>query len=351
MQRPSEMRERTLKRKRTFDNVVAMFANFEHKPPYQTWRREIARLLRARHISSDAAGRRAPQMPAGGRGGDLRDVADFEGSPTSCEATYRCWCCSVNSDAPGLPLASRLAGDASARRNSAGHHTFHPDGGAGTDGAHGARILRRELSAKTKPWSFAKGSRRGRDAIRTPSELAACPAISTLTNRAMIASAMSIPAGTPAEVANLPSSTQRACLTHWTVRPLASTHANERLLVVARRPSSSPARASRPAPVHTEVTNSAVSARARNHEMSLTLSTSRRVPIPPGTSITSSRGRSSKPNSASACGPCALATGRVWRRPSRCETRRRDRGCRRLRRDRRHQQLEAFKQQHAYRSG
>ncbi|HTY55203.1 MAG TPA: alpha/beta hydrolase [Candidatus Binataceae bacterium] len=35
--------ERTLKRKRTFDSVEAMFANFERKPPYDTWGREILR--------------------------------------------------------------------------------------------------------------------------------------------------------------------------------------------------------------------------------------------------------------------------------------------------------------------
>lgn len=35
--------ERTLKRKRVFDSVNAMFANFEHKPPYDTWRSDILR--------------------------------------------------------------------------------------------------------------------------------------------------------------------------------------------------------------------------------------------------------------------------------------------------------------------
>ncbi len=35
--------ERTLKRKRIFDSVDAMFANFDRKPPYDTWRKEILR--------------------------------------------------------------------------------------------------------------------------------------------------------------------------------------------------------------------------------------------------------------------------------------------------------------------
>jgi pimeloyl-ACP methyl ester carboxylesterase len=35
--------ERTLKRKRVFESVDAMMSNFEHKPPYDTWRRDILR--------------------------------------------------------------------------------------------------------------------------------------------------------------------------------------------------------------------------------------------------------------------------------------------------------------------
>ncbi len=35
--------ERTLKRKRVFDSVDAMFRNFENKPPYNTWRKDMLR--------------------------------------------------------------------------------------------------------------------------------------------------------------------------------------------------------------------------------------------------------------------------------------------------------------------
>src|SRR5271168_5591122 len=35
--------DRTLKRKRVFDNVEAMFSNFDRKPPYDTWRKDILR--------------------------------------------------------------------------------------------------------------------------------------------------------------------------------------------------------------------------------------------------------------------------------------------------------------------
>jgi pimeloyl-ACP methyl ester carboxylesterase len=35
--------DRTLKRKRLFDSVEAMFSNFDNKPPYSTWQKEILR--------------------------------------------------------------------------------------------------------------------------------------------------------------------------------------------------------------------------------------------------------------------------------------------------------------------
>ncbi|MGA7872744.1 MAG: alpha/beta hydrolase [Candidatus Binatus sp.] len=35
--------ERTLKRRRIFDSVEAMYSNFESKPPYNTWRKDILR--------------------------------------------------------------------------------------------------------------------------------------------------------------------------------------------------------------------------------------------------------------------------------------------------------------------
>jgi pimeloyl-ACP methyl ester carboxylesterase len=41
--RPTELRERTLKRKRVFDSAAAMYENFRAKPPCDTWREEILR--------------------------------------------------------------------------------------------------------------------------------------------------------------------------------------------------------------------------------------------------------------------------------------------------------------------
>jgi pimeloyl-ACP methyl ester carboxylesterase len=96
VQRPSEMRERTLKRKRSFDNVEAMFANFEHKPPYKTWRREILRDYCERGTYIDADGKRTLKCHPEVEAEIYATSRTFDGSRTSCAATCRCWCCSAN---------------------------------------------------------------------------------------------------------------------------------------------------------------------------------------------------------------------------------------------------------------
>jgi len=112
MQRPSEMRERTLKRKRSFDSVEAMFANFEHKPPYKTWRREILRDYCEHATYLDADGRRA-----------LKCHPEVEAEIYATSRTFdglayimRCYIPLLvlfgeQSDTPGLPLAPRLAAE------------------------------------------------------------------------------------------------------------------------------------------------------------------------------------------------------------------------------------------------
>lgn len=51
--------ERTLKRKRVFDDVAAMFANFENKLPYSTWRKDILLDFCEHATRTDTGGRRA----------------------------------------------------------------------------------------------------------------------------------------------------------------------------------------------------------------------------------------------------------------------------------------------------
>ena len=50
--------ERTLKRRREFDSIDAMFANFDHKPPYDTWRKDVLRDYCEFGTRATAAGKR-----------------------------------------------------------------------------------------------------------------------------------------------------------------------------------------------------------------------------------------------------------------------------------------------------
>ncbi|MGH7863660.1 MAG: alpha/beta fold hydrolase [Candidatus Binataceae bacterium] len=60
--------ERTLKRRRVFDSTEAMYANFEHKPPYASWRRDLLRDYCAHGTRPAAEGKRelkcAPEIEA-----------------------------------------------------------------------------------------------------------------------------------------------------------------------------------------------------------------------------------------------------------------------------------------------
>ncbi len=71
--------ERTLKRRRVFDSVEAMFQNFANKPPYNTWRKDILRDYCEFGTRANADGKRelkcAPEVEA-----KLYDSArDFDG--------------------------------------------------------------------------------------------------------------------------------------------------------------------------------------------------------------------------------------------------------------------------------
>jgi pimeloyl-ACP methyl ester carboxylesterase len=112
MQRPNEMRDRTLKRKRSFESVAAMFANFEHKAPYKTWRREILRDYCERGTYPGADGKRMLKCHPEVEAEVYTTSRDFDGFGYIMR-------CNVpllvlfgeQSDAPGLPLAPRLAAE------------------------------------------------------------------------------------------------------------------------------------------------------------------------------------------------------------------------------------------------
>ncbi len=87
--------ERTLKRRRVFDSVEAMFSNFENKPPYNTWRKEI--LHDYCEFGTRATQRRQArtQMRARGRGEILRDLARLRRARADSPLRRcRCWWCS-----------------------------------------------------------------------------------------------------------------------------------------------------------------------------------------------------------------------------------------------------------------
>ncbi len=110
--RPSEMYARTLKRKRTFDTVEAMFQNFEHKPPYNTWRKEILRDYCERGTFIDATGKRALKCHPEVEAEIYATSRNFDGLGyiMRCNALLLVLF-GERSDAPGLALAPRLAAE------------------------------------------------------------------------------------------------------------------------------------------------------------------------------------------------------------------------------------------------
>ena len=100
----------------------------------------------------------------------------------------------------------------------------------------------------------------------------------------MTARVISIPAETPEELTTAPSSTQRACLTQFTLGPGAVESLKAILFVVAGLPSRMPAAAKSDAPLHTDMTIFVLVAWSRSQfrvAVSLTRGT---APMPPGTS-------------------------------------------------------------------
>ncbi|MBF6560647.1 MAG: alpha/beta hydrolase [Candidatus Binataceae bacterium] len=117
LRRPGELRERTLKRKRTFDSVAAMFANFEHKPPYNTWRKEILRDYCEFGTRAIDGGRRELKCPpeVEARIYETSRAFDGLGYLDRCAAPLLVLF-GEKSDAPGVLIADRVAAGAPHRR-------------------------------------------------------------------------------------------------------------------------------------------------------------------------------------------------------------------------------------------
>jgi pimeloyl-ACP methyl ester carboxylesterase len=114
---PYDLRERTLKRKRMFDSVEAMFANFERKPPYNTWREEILRDYCEFGTRETSDRKRELKCPPEVEARIYETAREYDGLGyvLRCDAPLLV-ALGEKSDAPGLLVADRLATDASNRR-------------------------------------------------------------------------------------------------------------------------------------------------------------------------------------------------------------------------------------------
>jgi pimeloyl-ACP methyl ester carboxylesterase len=115
--RPSELRERALKRKRIFDSVEAMYSNFEGKPPYDTWRRDILRDYCEFGTRPDDDGKRvlkcSPETEA--RVYDTARESDGLSRILRCPVPLLILF-GEKSESPGLMLADRIVAGAPHRR-------------------------------------------------------------------------------------------------------------------------------------------------------------------------------------------------------------------------------------------
>lgn len=108
-ERPSDLRERTLKRRRSFDSVEAMLGNFARKPPYHTWRRDILRDYCEYGARRDAEERRVLKCPPEIEAQIYATARDFDGLGhilRSAAPTLVMF--GRDSDSPGILAAERL---------------------------------------------------------------------------------------------------------------------------------------------------------------------------------------------------------------------------------------------------
>jgi pimeloyl-ACP methyl ester carboxylesterase len=75
----SDMLERTLRRRRVFDSADAMFANFENKPPFDRWRRDLLREYCAHGAAANAQGRWELKCPPEIEGRFYASATAFDG--------------------------------------------------------------------------------------------------------------------------------------------------------------------------------------------------------------------------------------------------------------------------------
>jgi pimeloyl-ACP methyl ester carboxylesterase len=108
-ERPNNLRERTLKRRRSFDSVNAMFDNFASKPPYHSWRRDILLEYCEYGTKADADGRRVLKCPPEIEAQIYATARDFDGLGYVLRAAAPMLVMfGRDSDSPGILAAERL---------------------------------------------------------------------------------------------------------------------------------------------------------------------------------------------------------------------------------------------------
>jgi len=104
--------ERTLKRRRVFDSVEAMYASFEHKPPYDTWRRDILRDYCEFGTRAAPDGKRALKCTPEIEAQIYRSSRDFDGLGRILRAdTPMLILFGERGDSLGVSLAGRVAAE------------------------------------------------------------------------------------------------------------------------------------------------------------------------------------------------------------------------------------------------
>ncbi len=107
--RPSQLYERTLKRRPSFDSVDAMYANFAAKPPYASWRHDVLRDYCEHGTRPTPDGRRSLRCPPAIEARLYQTARDFDGlSRLLVSKVPTLVVFGEESDSPGIEFADQI---------------------------------------------------------------------------------------------------------------------------------------------------------------------------------------------------------------------------------------------------
>jgi pimeloyl-ACP methyl ester carboxylesterase len=108
-ERPSQLYERTLKRKASFDSLDVMYANFASKPPYAGWSSDVLRDYCEYGTRAEPGGRRALKCPPPIEARYYQTAREFDGLGHLLAATVPMLVVfGDQSDSPGIEFAERI---------------------------------------------------------------------------------------------------------------------------------------------------------------------------------------------------------------------------------------------------